>query len=209
MARNLNAKCKQCRRSGEKLFLKGTRCMSGKCGVVKRNFPPGFHGPKGGGRKSDYGKQLNEKQKARIEYRVLERQFRLNFDEAKRRKGNTGENFLAILESRLDNVVYRLGLGSSRDGARQMVTHGSIQVNGRKMSIPSYQVKTGQVIAIKPSMKNSKLYLEAQERVKQTEAPSWLGMNKEELQGKVMGRPNVEEMKPNFNLQMIVEYYSR
>lgn len=147
MARNLDPKCKQCRREGEKLFLKGEKCFTDKCGIEKRSYPPGQHGQRRGGRLSDYGVQLREKQKLRKIYGILEKQFRSYYAEADRLKGVTGENLLQLLESRLDNVVYRMGIGVSRSESRQLVRHNSITVNGNRVNIPSYQVKPGDQVA--------------------------------------------------------------
>jgi small subunit ribosomal protein S4 len=149
MGRNLEPKCKQCRRLGEKLFLKGDRCSTAKCGMVKRNFAPGFHGPKGRKRLSDYGLQLAEKQKAKKFYNLMEKQFRATFVVAQKKTGDAGKNFFRLLEMRLDNVVYRLGLAASRTQARQLVNHGHFTVNARKASTPSFVVKVGDVIALK------------------------------------------------------------
>ena len=148
MARNLDPKCRQCRREGEKLFLKGEKCFTDKCAIEKRNYAPGQHGQRRAARLSDYGVQLREKQKLRRIYGVLEKQFRSYYAEADRRKGVTGENLLQILESRLDNVVYKMGLGASRTEARQIVRHNSILVNGKRVNIPSYQVAPGDEISV-------------------------------------------------------------
>ena len=148
MARNLDAKCRQCRREGEKLFLKGEKCFTDKCAIERRSYAPGQHGQRSGMRMSDYGKQLREKQKMRRVYGVLERQFRKTYADASRTKGITGERLLQLLESRLDNVAYRMGFGASRTEARQVVRHNAILVNGRRVNIPSYQVRPGDVIEV-------------------------------------------------------------
>jgi small subunit ribosomal protein S4 len=148
MARNLDAKCRQCRREGEKLFLKGEKCFTDKCAIERRSYAPGQHGQRSGMRLSDYGKQLREKQKMRRVYGVLERQFRKTYADASRTKGVTGERLLQLLESRLDNVTYRMGFGASRTEARQVVRHNAILVNGRRVNIPSYQVRPGDVIEV-------------------------------------------------------------
>ena len=148
MARNLDAKCRQCRREGEKLFLKGEKCFTDKCAIERRSYAPGQHGQKSGQRMSDFGKQLREKQKLRRVYGILEGQFRRVYAEADRRKGVVGENLLQVLESRLDTVAYRMGFGSSRTEARQVVRHNGIVVNGRRVNIPSYQVRPGDVIEV-------------------------------------------------------------
>ncbi len=209
MARNLDPKCKQCRRVGEKLFLKGERCFSVKCAITKRNFPPGIHGGKGRTRQTEYGLQLQEKQKAMKEYRMLEKQFRLTFLRAQKMIGNLGENFLSLLETRLDNTVYKLGLASSRDTARQLVSHGHIAVNGRKVSIPSYQVKTGDVIKIKDGSKRKKIFNNLGEALKKVNLPSWLNLVPADLSGKVLHAPGAKDLAANINAQMIVEFYSR
>jgi len=208
MARNLDPKCKQCRRAGEKLFLKGERCNSPKCALVKRNYPPGLHGLKGKKRLSDYGLRLQEKQKAKRQYLLLEKQFKLSFDQAHRQIGDTGENLLKILESRLDNVIYRLRLSPSRNQARQLVNHGHFTVNGRKVDIPSSRVKTGDIIAIKKSSQQ-KLFASAEAKIKTDEIPGWLNFDIKEMSAKVLHSPGAEEIRNNINTQMIVEYYSR
>ena len=153
MARNLDPKCRQCRREGEKLFLKGEKCFTDKCAIEKRNFPPGQHGQRRASRLSDYGVQLREKQKLRRIYGILEAQFRSYYAEADRKKGITGENLLQLLECRLDNVAYRMGIGASRTEARQIVRHNSLLVNGRRVNIPSYQVKPGDVLSVAEASK--------------------------------------------------------
>jgi len=209
MARNLDPKCKQCRRLGEKLFLKGNRCDSAKCGIVKRNFPPGIHGSKGRTRQTEYGLQLQEKQRAMKEYRLLEKQFRLTFEKARKLTGNINDNFLKLLETRLDNTIYRLGFASSRDEARQLVTHGHFTVNSKKVNIPSYQVKTGDIITIKESSKRSKMFAALGEKLKKAKTPSWLNLEATALSGKVLHDPKKEDLVININPSLIVEYYSR
>jgi len=209
MAKDINPKCKQCRRVGEKLFLKGERCQSIKCGIIKRNYPPGFHGPKGASRTTNFGMQLKEKQKAKKQYGLMEKQFKLSFAKAKKQKGNTGENFLKILESRLDNVIYRLGFASSRVQARQLVNHGHFTVNGRKVNIPSFIVKTGDIIKIKSNKIKSNYFRGIAETLKKKELPGWLNLEATEMSGKILHQPNVAEMKSNFNVQMIIEFYSK
>jgi small subunit ribosomal protein S4 len=155
LARNLDPKCRQCRREGEKLFLKGEKCFTDKCAIEKRNYPPGQHGQRRSSRLSDYGVQLREKQKLRKIYGVLEKQFRSYYAEADRKKGITGENLLQILESRLDNIVYKMGLGASRTESRQIVKHNAILVNGKRVNIPSYQVASGDEVSVVESSKKS------------------------------------------------------
>jgi len=211
MGRNLDAKCKQCRRLGEKLFLKGERCYSPKCAMVKRNYPPGFHGQKGKKRQSDYGMQLAEKQKAKKQYNLLEKQFKLIFLRAKRKPGDASENFLRSLELRLDNTVYRLGFASSRTQARQLVSHGHIEVNGRKVNIPSYEVKEGDIIKIRERSKKYKFFKELLEKLvrQKDNVPGWLNLDIKELAGKVLHEPKAGDIKANVNAQIIVEYYSK
>lgn len=209
MARNIDSKCKQCRRVGEKLFLKGERCFSPKCAMVKRNYAPGFHGPKGRKRLSDYGLQLQEKQKAKKYYGVLEKQFRLTFAKASKKQGDAGKNFLRALEMRLDNVVFRLGLATSRAQARQLVNHGHFTVNSRKASIPSFSVKVGQVIKIKKTSQTSPYFKNSSERLKKAERPSWLNLDASDLSAKVLHEPKDSDLPQNINVQMIIEYYSK
>lgn len=210
MATNLDAQCKQCRRAGEKLFLKGERCSSPKCAMVKRATPPGFHGStnKGHRRLSDYGQQLAEKQKVRRYYNVMEKQFRITFDKAKKKTGDAGKNFLKMLEMRLDNTVYRLGFAVSRFEARQVVSHGHLLVNGKKVDIPSYQVKEGDVISIRErSLKNA--FFKKSLARKVDERPSWLNWNDAEKKAKVLHEPADTDLPANFNVQVIIEFYSK
>ncbi|MCX6795740.1 MAG: 30S ribosomal protein S4 [Candidatus Falkowbacteria bacterium] len=207
MGRNLEPKCKQCRRLGEKLFLKGDRCSTAKCGMVKRNFAPGFHGPKGRKRLSDYGLQLAEKQKAKKFYNLMEKQFRDTFVIAQKKTGDAGKNFFRLLEMRLDNVVYRLGLAASRTQARQLVNHGHFTVNARKASTPSMTVKVGDVIAIKKSSEKSRFFRDGNQ-TKKAELPSWLNKEKDNS-AKVLHEPNDSDLPQNFNVQMIIEHYSK
>jgi len=209
MSKNLNPQCKQCRRAGEKLFLKGERCNTAKCAIVKRNYPPGFHGPKGKPRLSDYGTQLYEKQKTKRMYCLLEKQFRLTFEKAKKQKGDSGKNLIKMLETRLDNTIFRLGLAASRSQARQLVNHGHFLVNDIKVNIPSYIVKAGDIIKVRDSSKRSKYFKEASGKVQKTETPSWLDFTKKDLAAKVLHVPTDEDIMMNVNTQIIVEYYSR
>jgi len=210
MARDLNPKCKQCRRIGEKLFLKGERCQTGKCALVKKNYPPGLHGQKGRKKPSDYGAQLNEKQKTKKMYRILENDIRLVLKRAQNKKGNSSENLLKLLEMRLDNAVFRLGLASSRDQARQIVNHGLVLVNGKKAGIPSYRLKDGDLIVLKDRLKRGKYFQAQKEKMKKNILPSWLYLDLEKTEGKVLHEPKTEDLeKIGVNAQMIVEYYSR
>ncbi len=209
MSKYLGPKCKLCRRAGEKLMLKGERCGSPKCAMVKRNYPPGFHGPKGRGKISDYGQQLLEKQKAKRIYNLLEKQFKLTFLEAQKMKGNTGDNLLQLLEMRLDNVIYRLGLAASRAQARQLVNHGLFAVNGRGVNIPSYTVKEGDIVEVKKNKKNAKIFKNIENKIKPENIPGWLNFDVKKLSAKVLHKPNIEDIRANINTQMIVEFYSR
>ena len=204
------SKCKACRREGEKLYRKGDKCFTGKCPMVKRSYRPGMHGPTSRVRLSSYGTQLREKQKAKETYGMKEKQFRIYFDKAKRASGNTTDRLVETLELRLDNVVYRLGPASSRAKARQMVSHGLIRVNGRKVTIASYQVKAGDIISLAPKAEKSKLFSEDDiSRIKKHQAPSWLLFDPKDKTGKVLNRPQGDDLKQNFDPTLIVEFYSR
>ena len=206
MARYTAANCRLCRREGQKLFLKGERCYSTKCALEKRNFPPGQHGQ---GRKkvSEYGLQLREKQKTKRFYGLQETQFRNLFDKAERKKGITGENLLILLETRLDNVVFRLGFASSRKEARQLVTHGHFTVNGKKVNIPSYEVKAGDVIAVKEKSQSSPKFKEIKDMT--ITVPSWVTVDVQKLEGKVLNLPTRDEIDTPVAEHMIVELYSK
>ncbi len=212
MARYTDSVCKLCRRESMKLFLKGERCLSPKCAVERRPTPPGMHGKKQTFRRktSDYATQLREKQKARRVYGVMERQFRRYFEEASRSTGLTGVNLLSMLERRLDNVVYRLGLADSRAQARQLVCHGHFEVNGRKTDIPSYQVSIGDVIKVRQTAQ-SKTYFKDRVQLMQgtTRVPAWLRFTFPSLSAEVVGNPGREDVEIPLNEQLIVEYYSR
>lgn len=211
MARYKDAVCKQCRREGEKLFLKGERCLSPKCALERRPYPPGLHGRQSQFRRkvSDYGLQLRAKQKARRVYGVLERQFRRYFREAERRRGLTGTNLLVILESRLDNVVYRLGFAASRPQARQLVRHGHFEVNGRKVNIPSYLVQPGDVVGVRTASRSKVIFKEMALDLEHRAVPEWLSRDDITMSGRVMGQPEREDIDISINEQLIVEYYSR
>lgn len=213
MARYTESVCKLCRREGQKLFLKGERCLSPKCAMERRAFPPGMHGKKQTFRRktSDYGLQLREKQKARRVYGVLERQFRRYFEEANRAAGMTGVNLLAMLERRLDNVVYRMGFADSRAQARQLVRHGHFEVNGRKTDIPSFQVSIGDVITVR-EVARGKGYFKERAQIMQgssSSVPAWLRSSVVDMKGEVLGVPAREDIEIPLNEQLIVEYYSR
>lgn len=211
MARYIDSVCKLCRREGEKLFLKGDRCFSPKCAVERRSYPPGAHGRQGQFRRkdSDYGMQLREKQKARRLYGVFERQFRRYFREAQRQKGLTGINLLILLESRLDNVIYRLGLASSRPQARQLVSHGHFEVNGQKTNISSFLVNEGDIISVRESSKKLDYFKQVAKDVDEGRVPNWLSLNAKELSGRVVSAPTREHIDVTLNEQLIVEFYSR
>ncbi len=210
MGKNLDNKCKQCRRLGEKLYLKGERCYSPKCAIIKRNYVPGFHGPKSQRRRlSDYGLQLAEKQKVRKFYGLLEKQFRLTFDKAEKMPGDLSTNFLRLLEMRLDNIVFRLGWASSRQLARQLVNHSAILVDNKKASIASMIVKPGQVISVKENKLKKNYFKNLKENQTKTEVPSWLNPDKSGFSAKVLHEPKDEDLPLNFKIQMIIEYYSK
>lgn len=208
MARNIDPKCRQCRREGEKLFLKGEKCYSDKCAMERRPQAPGQHGAKNL-RVSDYGKQLREKQKIRRIYGVLERQFRLVYKEADRRRGVTGENLLQMLESRLDSVAYRMGFGASRSEARQVVRHNGILVNGKRVNIPSYQVKPGDVIEVAEPAKNQLRIKGAVEAAEGRGFPDWVEVDVKALKGTFKARPQRSELPPTINESMVIELYSK
>ena len=208
MARYTGPVCRLCRREGAKLYLKGDRCYSDSCSFTKRSYAPGQHGQ---ARKkvSEYGLQLREKQRARRVYCVLEGQFRTYFDKADRQKGITGENLLVLLERRLDNVVYRLGFAASRTQARQLVRHRHFTVNGKRVDIPSYQIKPGDVIQVKETSKQSPLIKEIAEAVTTKTTPAWLEVQAEEMIGKIVRYPNRDEIDTPIQEHLIVELYSR
>jgi small subunit ribosomal protein S4 len=206
MARDTGPQCKQCRREGMKLFLKGERCHTDKCGVERRAYPPGDHG-RGRMKQSEYRLQLREKQKARRFYGVLEKQFRNYYDKASRQPGVTGENLLRLLETRLDNVLVRLGFAVSRRQARQLVRHGHWSVNGRRVDIPSYQVKTGDVIAVKVDSGADTTIRNATELI--SSVPAWLQADHDSLTAKVLRLPDRDEIVTPVQEQLIVELYSK
>ena len=208
MARYTGADCKRCRREKVKLFLKGSKCDGPKCPIESRPYPPGQHG-RGRSKESEYLLQMREKQKAKRYYGVLESQFRGYFDMAARRPGQTGENLLSILECRLDNVIYRLGFGMSRAEARQMVTHGHFTVNGRKVSIPSYQVKTGMVITLKDSSRGIEKIKANIEANAFRPAPKWLEYDANNMIAKVVGVPARDDIDLPVEEHLIVELYSK
>ncbi len=208
MARHIDPVCKLCRREGEKLFLKGDRCYSPKCAMERRPHPPG-PARRFRAKESDYGNQLREKQKVRRIYGVFEKQFRRYFKRAQRMKGVTGTNLLIILESRLDNVVYRLGFADSRAQARQLVRHGHFAVNGRKTDIPSFSVKPGDEIAVRDRSKSNAYFKERAQTITDSKVPGWLKQDAGNLSGSVIAEPTREDIDFTLNEQLIVEYYSR
>lgn len=210
MARYTGPVCKLCRRAGEKLFLKGERCYSPKCAMERRAYAPGQHGQlrRFRRRETEYAMQLREKQKARRFYGVLERQFRRHFGEAERRPGLTAENLLIILETRLDNVVYRLGFADSRPQARQLVQHGHFDINRERTDIPSYLLKPGDVLSVHPTSRRLSYFRNLRSLHDMT-APDWLSFDPEAMEARVLALPSHEMLQVPFNAQLIVEYYSR
>lgn len=203
MGRNLAPKHKKCRRFGIKL------CSSVKCPMMRRNYPPGVHGPKGRPKMTGYGEQLAEKQKAKLVYGLLERQFAKYYKQASERPGDAGANLLQQLEMRLDNVVYRLGLAMSRPQARQFVNHALCEVNGKKVDIPSYQVKIGEVIGLRAKSKKMNAFLGLEEKLDKVTPPSWLLLDAKNASGKVLDLPKKEEAENAFDVKAIIEFYSR
>ncbi|MBQ2894448.1 MAG: 30S ribosomal protein S4 [Clostridia bacterium] len=208
MARYTSADCRQCRREKCKLFLKGDRCYTDKCALVKRAKVPGVHADS---RKktTEYGLQLREKQKTKRIYGLQEKQFHKYYEQAERMKGVTGTNMLILLEERLDNVVYRLGIGVSRSQARQFVNHGLITVNGKRVTIPSYQVKVGDVVSIKENKQEIELFVQLKQSKKPANLPKWLDFDPATLTGKVLQKPEREDIDMNIQEHMIVELYSK
>lgn len=209
MARYINPVCRLCRRQGEKLFLKGTRCVTQKCAISKRSYAPGQHGQRGKQKLSNYGLQLKEKQKAKWMYGVLERQFRRYFKIASKSKGVTGKVLLQLLERRLDNVIFRLGLGVSRSQSRQIVRHNFVYVNSKRVNIPSYLVKQGDIIQVKAKEKAMKKLRENLELSRDRTVSSWLEFNIQELKTKVLRLPEKEDIQQPIQEQLIVELYSK
>jgi small subunit ribosomal protein S4 len=208
MARYTDAVCRLCRREGQKLFLKGDRCYTEKCALTRRSYAPGMHG-QGRSKVSEYGTQLREKQKAKRYYGVLETQFRNYFELASKKQGKTGENLLAILETRLDNVVYRLGFAMSRAEARQLVIHGHFTVNGRKVNVPSFLVKPGMVIAVKEASRSLEKFKSSVEANSFRQPPKWLEYDAANMTAKVVAEPAREDIDLPIEEQLIVELYSK
>lgn len=209
MARYTGPVCRLCRREGVKLFLKGDRCLSPKCAIERNNTKPGQHGQARQRKLSGYGTQLREKQKVRRTYGVLERQFHRTFDQAARRKGKTSDNFLQLLESRLDNVIYRLGFADSRAQARQLVSHGHFAVNGRKTDIPSFIVKPGDAIVVRDRSKATEYFKTRALMLAQKAVPSWLRLDIAGLAGQVLASPSRQDIEAPFDEALVVEYYQR
>ena len=208
MARNLDPKCRQCRREGEKLFLKGEKCFTDKCSIERRSYAPGQHGQKNT-RLSGYAVQLREKQKLRRIYGLLERQFRNTYKEADRRKGITGDTLLQLLESRLDTVSYRMGFGASRSEARQIVRHNGILVNGKRVNIPSYQVRPGDVIEVVEKAKGHLRIKAAVEAAETRGFPEWIEVDSKAMKGVFKARPQRSELPSTINESLVVELYSK
>lgn len=209
MARNIGSSCRLCRRENLKLFLKGDRCYGDKCAFERRPYAPGQHGQRRAGKYSDYRVQLREKQKVKRIYGLLEKQFRGYYYRAERQKGITGTNLLILLESRLDNIVYRMGFSSSRNQARQMVMHNHFIVNNREVNIPSYQVKPGDVVEVKEKSRKTPHILEAMETVVRRGIPNWIEIEKDKFKGVLESIPNREDLTMPIQEQLIIELYSK
>ncbi|MDQ7094132.1 30S ribosomal protein S4 [Desulfosporosinus sp. PR] len=209
MARYTGPVCRLCRREGIKLFLKGERCYTGKCAIDRRAYAPGQHGQARAKKPTEYGLQLREKQKARRLYGVMEKQFQHYFDEAARRKGVTGENLLILLERRLDNVVFHLGFASSRPEARQLVNHGHFTINGKRVDIPSYSVRAGEIVAVKEGSKSSPRMKQLLENLGTRAVPGWLSLDANAAAGTVVALPTREDIQLPIQEHLIVEKYSR
>ncbi|MBK9331830.1 MAG: 30S ribosomal protein S4 [Ignavibacteria bacterium] len=209
MARYTGANCKLCRREKQKLFLKGTKCFSDKCPIENRNYPPGQHGFSKRSRMTDYAVQLREKQKVRKTYGVLENQFRRYFEAANKKTGVTGDNLVKLLERRLDNTVYRLGLAPSRKSARQLILHRHFTVNGTVVNIPSYLLKSGDLIQVREKSKKLDIIHDSMKRIKDNMLPTWLNLDKANLQGVFMKEPERSDVQFIGNEQLIVELYSK
>jgi len=210
MARDLDPKCKQCRRAGEKLFLKGERCFGPKCAMTKRNYPPGVHGNKGYPRQTDYGMHLKEKQKLKRMYGIMERQLRKYFEEAAHSSEETGSKLIELLERRLDNVIYRLGLATSRRQARQFVSHDLFKVKDKKIDVPSYRVRAGETITIRKEKSSFQGYLaENMNKKAGKELPSWLSWDADKKECKIVNIPSGKDLEIGIDTRLIVEFYSK
>ena len=208
MARNTGPRCRQCRRENMKLFLKGERCFTDSCAFDRRQYAPGQHG-QGRTKFSSYGEQLREKQKVKRMYGVLEKQFRTYYHKASQKKGVTGENLMKTLESRLDNMLFRLGFSSSRNEGRQLIKHGHFLVNGKKVDVPSYLLKADDVISVRERSRKVERIKQAMETAKQRGIPRWLELNSEQFEGKVIAVPERDEITTPIKEQLIVELYSK
>ncbi|MFH1536726.1 MAG: 30S ribosomal protein S4 [Patescibacteria group bacterium] len=209
MGKRLTPQCKSCRRAGDKLFLKGERCNSSKCAMVKKNYPPGLHGPKGRPRISGYGLRLQEKQKAKLIYGVMEKQFANYFKKAQNQGGNVSENMLQLLELRMDNVIYKANFAPSLKKARQLVNHGHFMVNGRKNDIPSRQIKINDVISVAKKSLENKYFKELIKTLGKTEATKWITVDKTKLAISVNAMPTENDLKQAIQMNLIIEYYSQ
>ena len=202
-------RCKKCRRAGERLFLRGERCLSNKCAMVKRNYPPGIHGQKGYPRLSGYALHLKEKQKVKNIYGIGERQLRRYMNQSLRKRGNTAEMFQQILERRFDNIIFRLGLAKSRTQARQLISHRHLTINQRKVGIPSYLLKTGDETDVVDRSQKNTYFIEAIKGLEKYQTPSWLTIDKKTLKAKVLHLPKGQELNLGIQIQLIVEFYSK
>lgn len=205
----LDAKCRKCRRAGEKLFLKGDRCYSIKCALIRKPYAPGMHRKKTTKAASEYGRQLNEVRKVKLSYGVNEAQMKKYFKEASKSPQSTSDIFFKKLELRLDNVIYRLGFSSSRRAARQLVSHGHILVNGKKIDVPAYELKKGDVISIRPESKNKAPFVNLDKKLKKAQMPDYLTFDAEKLEAKIIAEPSLAKQLPPFDFRQIVEFYSR
>lgn len=210
MAINQRNKCRLCRRAGEKLFLKGDRCLSPKCAMIKRNYPPGIHGSKGVKSLTEYGKQLNQKQKVKRIYGITEKQFRKHLSEAVKQKGVAGDNLVMKLETRLDNVIFRMGIASSRAAARNLVSHAHIKVNGRSLNIASAYLKIGDKVAVKENKLEKNYFVNRKALLqKNLELPGWLSFDPKKMEGEIISMPNRKDINISVDIQEVVEFYSR
>jgi small subunit ribosomal protein S4 len=209
MARYTDASCKLCRRERQKLFLKGTKCFTEKCPIERKNYPPGQHALSRRAKVSDYSVQLREKQKVKRTYGVQETQFRNYFEFASRQKGRTGENLVKLLERRLDNIIYRVGLAPSRKSARQLILHNHFRINGQTVNVPSFLLKAGDMIQVKDKSKQLKIFHDSMKRIKDDMMPSWLQVDKAGLKGTLLAIPERIDIPFNANEQLIVELYSK
>ncbi len=206
--KNIDAKCKICRREGQRLFLKGERCYTQKCPMVKKKYPPGIHGQKTT-RITEYGEELREKQKTKRVYGLREKQFKNYYKKAEKLKGMATANLSRLLECRLDNVIFRLGFASSRDQARKLISHGHFLINNRKVNLSSYQVKKGDVIEVKGKSKKNIFFRDIAKKLKSQKTPSWLSLDIKNLKGKIENSPNEKDTEGNINWSKIIEFYSR